>query len=102
MPSLKRTLVTLTMGGSAAAAWSLERIFKPAGGLASLRSPSGEPVEDSLEADCKEFVAYEDCRKEDWIGVLTDLFSPDDTCPESTRYIDLNTTDGALQVTSVL
>ena len=39
---------------------------------------------------CSSFILAEEkeCTDEDWIGVLKDMFSPDDTCPNSTRYID--------------
>ena len=33
-----------------------------------------------------------------WEGVLKDLFSPDDTCPQSTRYVDLR--EGDLEVSA--
>ena len=29
------------------------------------------------------------CSAEDWVGKMRDVFSPDDTCPESTRYVSL-------------
>ena len=32
----------------------------------------------------------ESCRDVDWEGVLSDLLSPDDDCPQSTRYIDVH------------
>ena len=43
---------------------------------------------------CSSFVLAEprQCTDKDWTGVLKDMFSPDDTCPDSTRYIDARIT----------
>ena len=40
---------------------------------------------------CDSFVlnSDEECTDLAWKGVLKDMFSPDDTCPNSTRYIDV-------------
>ena len=45
----------------------------------------------ALSSSCSAFEsAGEDtCADVDWVGLLTDLLSPDDVCPGSTRYIDL-------------
>lgn len=42
----------------------------------------------NITAYCDDFVAFTECTEANWTGVLVDLFSPDDTCPESTRYVD--------------
>jgi hypothetical protein len=46
---------------------------------------------------CNNFIVFNDCSETDWEGVLKDMFSPDDTCPQSLRYIDL-ATDGSDQL----
>lgn len=55
----------------------------------------------SLKEYCEKFTpsAASFCKDvESWEGVLKDLFSPDDTCPKSTRYVDLR--DGKLEVSA--
>lgn len=47
---------------------------------------------------CASFKQASECSDESWEGQLTDLFSPDDTCDASRRYIDAR--DGALEVSA--
>mmetsp|Transcript_98369 Transcript_98369/g.281400 ORF Transcript_98369/g.281400 Transcript_98369/m.281400 type:complete len:213 (-) Transcript_98369:168-806(-) len=49
-------------------------------------------VDPSIDEYCANFVpstAPSDCTNELWGGVFVDMFSPDDTCPDSTRYIEM-------------
>jgi hypothetical protein len=58
--------------------------------VAFLTAASGD--ENPNKTDwCASFVISDDaeCTDEQWQGVLKDMFSPDDTCPDSTRYIDV-------------
>ena len=51
-------------------------------------------------ASCAAFLeaSAENCTDDNWTGILSDLLSPDDVCPESTRYIDIRS--GELQVSA--
>lgn len=51
---------------------------------------------------CSEFTRRTGgCAQEEWVGIYRDLFSPDDVgCPDSLRYIDLDSTSGELQVSA--
>ena len=57
-----------------------------------------DPLKNKSET-CANFVEMKSpCNKELWVGVLKDAFSPDDVCPNSTRFIDVR--GGQLQVSA--
>lgn len=46
------------------------------------------------------FVPMESCSEADWAGTCIDMFSPDDTNPDSRRFIDGDVESGELQVSA--
>jgi len=56
----------------------------------------------TLSSSCSDFVPSTICSEQDWAGAWKDLFSPDDPCPYSMRYVDYTAYDsGATQALHV-
>ena len=62
----------------------------------STTGSSSPASEDEKAIWCSSFTVADadDCSDLQWEGILKDMFSPDDTCPNSTRYIDARQGDG--------
>merc|ERR1712194_117008 len=54
----------------------------------------------SKEEYAAAFVPAESSTQADWVGTYVDMFSPDDTNPDSRRFIDLDESLGELQVSA--
>merc|ERR1711957_1094420 len=56
----------------------------------------------TLSSSCSDFVPSTRCSEQDWAGAWKDMFSPDDPCPYSMRYVDYTAYDsGATQALHV-
>lgn len=99
----RRRAIAIVGAASVAVAVSLTAWFLAAAGGSSPAAGGSSPAScddpaQSKGATCASFVPLSNCSTEQWQGKLRDLFSPDDTCPRSTRYVDVR--DGALEVSA--
>mmetsp|Transcript_50996 Transcript_50996/g.136020 ORF Transcript_50996/g.136020 Transcript_50996/m.136020 type:complete len:193 (-) Transcript_50996:85-663(-) len=70
-----------------------------------LVSSTAKPPPSEKPFYCQGFSEATSCTASAWVGALQDLFSPDDTCPKSTRYVEFGNTsnydfDGLLHVSA--
>merc|ERR1712166_814621 len=103
LPRVLGAVVLVVLGFMGCIAlWGGSNLSDSAGNEAvdtSLSLSNNKPAASEKSGICKHFVAHTGgCTQADWTGVFRDWFSPDDTCPLSTRYIDL--TDGKLHVSA--
>ena len=70
--------------------------------LSAVAAISATPTKDEY---CAAFAPLTDAQCDDdrmtkWVGELSDMFSPDDICPQSMRYVELDESSGVLHVSA--